>query len=135
MKQTKFFRFTAKYTTESTKRVKEDYLVEASCYTEAEANATSELEGRKDLTISNIRPVAYLDIIDGGGSIYYEVQADFILVDERNGNEKRASQKVLIIAENVSAAVAAYHEYMRGTLSDYELVAVKKTKFIDVFIH
>lgn len=134
MKKAKFFRFTASYVSDG-KRVKEDYLVEASCYTEAEANATREMEGREGLAISNIRPVSYHDVIGSDGGIYYEVRADFVTLDERNGAERRAAERVLTLASSVADAVSAHEEYMRGTLSDYELLAVKKTKFIDVFVY
>lgn len=131
-----FFRFTAKYADSMGKAVKEDYLVDALNYTEAEARATQEVGdfAPGEFTITSIRPVSYVDIVKSSGEAYYEVTDELLTLDERTGAERRTKEKYLVLADDVAGALDAYDSYMKGSLADYEVVGVKKTTCLDVFI-
>lgn len=130
-----FFRFTAKYN-DMGKALKVDYLVEACNYTEAEARATREIESfaNGDVVITNIRPVNYEDLLPASAGALYEVFSECIALNEYNQTEKRVKHKHLVVADSVGEALVSYVNYMKNTLSDYEVTGVKKTSYLNLFV-
>ncbi len=105
--------------TDEQKRVSEVYLFDALTYTEAEKRAYEKLPEfiQGEFQVTGIRKARYAEVIPcEAGGYWYKVKISFILVDENSGKEKRVSQTVLTLAEEVKAvnesAILDFFPYM-----------------------
>jgi hypothetical protein len=56
-----------------------------------------------------------------------------MLLDEAKGVEKKVAQMLLVQASSVETAIKYLNEGMKGTLSDYVIVAVSESPIVDFF--
>jgi hypothetical protein len=56
-----------------------------------------------------------------------------MLLDEAKGVEKKVTQMLLVQASSVETAIKYLNEGMKGTLSDYVIVAVSESAIVDFF--
>lgn len=119
------------------KLVTERYLVDALSYTEAEARITEEIKYfYPDFEVGTIQKKNYSEVeLSFGGDYFFEVAFDIISFCEKSGMEKRTKQTVLIWDSNVGSALKGFKEMMKGSLADYEVVSIKKTAIMDVFVY
>lgn len=120
------------------KKVTEPYLVDALSFTEAEARIIKEMAPfiSNEFCVMSIKRANYSEIIDSGdGDRYYSCKVEFIHLDEKSGAEKRQANYMLVKAMNIDDAKTYLQKGMSGTLADYEIVAIKETKIMDVFLH
>ncbi|WP_080902934.1 DUF4494 domain-containing protein [Parabacteroides sp. Marseille-P3160] len=140
------------------KKVAEAYLVDALSFTEAEARIIEAIRPyiSGEFTVKGIRRYNVSELIydemgisqidaeaqklsginrnaSGDPDKYYRAKINFITLDEKSGREKRLASYYLIQACSVNAAHDILVEYMKGTMSDYEIVNLDETKIIDIF--
>lgn len=111
------------------KKSVDEYIVDAMSYTEAEAVINKEIEG---MSLSNVEiDIARYrieEVVNRGEDRFFKVTLDMISLDDY-GNEKRKAYRYLVIgARNIGEAVAMMEDYMKGTVSDYEITTVAKEK-------
>lgn len=118
------------------KRVTEQYLVDAMSFTEAEARiivATKPFitgESRvADISRYRISELFFND--EGEG--FWKFKVNFITVDESSGKERKTPTYMLVQASDLTEAKAVLEERMKGTMADYEVESVSETKIEDVF--
>lgn len=121
------------------KIVTESYLVDALSFTEAEAKIITEMKPyiTGEFSIAAIKRQNYVEVfgLDAEkGDRYYACKLEFICLDE-TGAEKRTVVNMLVCAFNIDEAKTSLHECMKGTEADYEVVAIRETKLIDVFVY
>ncbi len=122
-----------------TKRVTETYIVEALSFTEAEARFTEEIEplvGRSEYEISDIKKARLSDIVESRNADddrWYKVKVAFLSLDEKTGQEKRATHTMLVQAQDLRMAVKNLDEYMSRGMEDYLIVAVAESPVMDIF--
>ena len=113
------------------KKVTDEYVVDAMSYTEAEARIIEEVKDMKvDMSEIDISRYRIDDVVDGDGMDWFKITCDFITIDERSGDEKRKAHSYLVMSNGVTKAIETFEGYMKGTMVDWELVAVKKEKKI-----
>lgn len=120
------------------KKVSESYLLDVMSFTEAEARIIKEMTPfiSNEFCVVAIKRANYSEIIDSGdGDRYYSCKVEFIHLDEKSGTEKRSASNMLVKALNIDDAKTYLQKGMSGTLADYEIVAIKETKIMDVFLH
>lgn len=120
------------------KKVSESYLLDVMSFTEAEARIIKEMTPfiSNEFCVTSIKRANYSEIIDSGdGDRYYSCKVEFIHLDEKSGAEKRSASYILVKALNIDDAKTYLQKGMSGTLEDYEIVAIKETKIMDVFLH
>lgn len=141
MKQ-KLFNATVVYekTADEGKIVKatENYILEALTFADAENRIVSEMEYciSGEFNIKNLRRANFAEIVhatSSTSSIFYKVTCSLIGFDEMRQIEKETKYSYLVVAEDVSSAIDAITEHMRGTMSDYRITAIAETKIIDFF--
>lgn len=120
------------------KKVNEPYLVDALTFTEAEARVTEEVKpficGDFDVAAAKKTKIAEIfwanvDIADR----FYLVKANFISVDDKTSQEKKAATLILVQASDFHSALQRFEEGMKGTMADYEIAAISETPIVDVF--
>lgn len=122
----------------ATKRVNEQYLVDALSFTEAEARITEEMRpfmsGEFQVTaiaLASLAEVFSSDCADD--TKWYKVRVAFITLDEKSGAERRTRQHMMVAADSTEHAERRLHECMKGTMADYAVEAVVETPVVDVF--
>ena len=117
-------------------KVNEPYLVDAMSFTEAEARVIEEVAPfiSADFKISAVKRTKYTEIVyDETGDKWYSVKINIITIDEVSGKEKKQSMLTLVQASNFQNAVDNFMAFMKGTISDFDIVNVTETAIMDVF--
>lgn len=120
----------------SVKKVTEPYLADALSCTEAEAIVTEELQPfiSGDFRISSVVTTKIAEIFwDGTGDKFYKVKINFITIDENTETEKKTASYILVQASSFKEAYDNFIDGMRGTMADYEIVAITETKLVEVY--
>lgn len=123
-----------------TKSVREQIVVEALCFTEAEGKTFEAMKPYMsgEFQIVEEKIAAYHEVIfseDAEADKYYKVKIETILLDEKTQKEKRTPIYYLVQGASVEDARRNIREYFMGSSLDQELVSVSKTNIMDVFRH
>lgn len=117
------------------KPVTDTYMVDALSFTEAEARTVEYVQPyiSGEFVVTDIKRVKVAEVWEApaGGDYWFEAQLEFITIDERTASEKRTKNRVLVQADNLSQAMDAVAENMRGSMADYEAASIKKTPIVD----
>lgn len=118
------------------KKVTEPYLVDALSFTEAEARIIDEqtpyISG--EFSVSAVKRTKIAEIFwNEDGDKWYLVKVAFITIDERSGAEKKSTSQILVQAKDFKNALDTFLEGMKGTMADFEIVAINETPLIDVY--
>lgn len=118
------------------KKVSEPYLVDALSFTEAEARIIEELTPfiSGDFTIDSVKRTRIKEIFwDDSADKWYQVKVAFITIDEKTAAEKKSVHLALVAANDFKGALDAFMDGMKGTLADFEIVAITETPIMDVY--
>ncbi|MGB0977150.1 MAG: DUF4494 domain-containing protein [Prolixibacteraceae bacterium] len=118
------------------KKVNEAYLIDAVSFTEAESRIYKELEQMisGEFTVTKIAKTNIAEIIPTeDGDRWFKAKVTFISIDEDNGKEKKVSQYVLVLANNVKQAFERVESGMEGMTVDFEIPTVSESPIMDVF--
>lgn len=118
------------------KRVNEPYLAEALTVVECECRVTENVAPfiSGDFSIPAIKRTTIAEIFLGSGW-FWLVKASFITLDERTATEKRTTVRYIVQAESFDSAVAKFKRGMSGTMADWEIDSITRTKIADFFAH
>lgn len=64
---------------------------------------------------------------------WFKCKLNFITLNERSGKEKKTSQLFLVNANTAMTAHELVDNFMRNSVSDYEVEQVDETKILEVF--
>lgn len=122
----------------SVRKVNEPYLVDALTFTEAEARVTEEVKPfiSGDFTVTAAKKTKIAEIFRANIYIadrFYLVKVNFITIDEKTGQEKKAANLILVQASDFHGALNRFEELMKDTMADYEIAAITETPIVDVF--
>ncbi len=121
--------------TDKQKRVNEVYLFDALTYTEAEKRAYEKMPEiiSGDFMVTGIRKAHYAEVIPNEvGGYWFKVKVSFLLIDENSGKEKRVSQTVLTLAEDIRDAIDRTNEALNDS-ADFQVKAVNESNILDFF--
>ena len=120
-----------------TKKVTEQYLVDACSFAEAEARIIGELSyaNSSDIDVVTIKRTNYSEIVDGLSSAdkWFKAKLVFITLDEKSGKEKKQAVHLIVHASGINDAHFSVVDHMAGSVMDYEIATLDETKIIDVF--
>lgn len=120
----------------ATKTVSETYALDAMTFTEAEARITIEMGPyiTGEFAVVGEKIAQYNEVVFNGGDLFFLVKYNLITIDEATMKERRKAMYVLFQEESIDKAKEHAREHMRGCVTDYEIVAIKETKILDVFV-
>jgi len=113
------------------KKVTEFYLIDALSPTEAEARIIEKSKPfiSGEFTISDISRANYFDLFDkNNGDKYYDCKVGSITIDQKTAKKKKTFTHILVLANNIDEAKKNLDEGMKGTLADYIVDTIRKTK-------
>lgn len=117
-------------------KVTENYLVDAINLTEAEVVLTKQVgpyisnEFKIDV-VKREKVYELFESADGEGS-YFKAKVAFIILDEEKGKEKRINGTIYVQSSSIEQSLIDLKEHMKGTMSDYEILSVAKSKILEV---
>jgi hypothetical protein len=116
-------------------KVTDPYLVDALSCTEAEARVVEELATLSgEFNVINVGKTKISEIFwDESADKFFKVKVNFITIDEKTGQEKRAASYMLVQAPTFAYALSRFIAGMKSTLADYEIESISETKIVDVF--
>lgn len=120
------------------KKVKEQYVVDALSFTEAEKRITEEMSSYISgaFDVADIKKATYKEIFysdEATADRWYKAKVQFITIDEKTEKEKRSNVYYLVQASTLQGALKNVDEVMGGTMIDYAIVAISETTVMDVF--
>lgn len=121
-----------------TKKVTEQFVIDALSFTEAEERITKEVSQyiSGDFEVRDITLAPYKEIFFSGDVAddrWYKAKVSFISVDEKTLKEKRSSVYYLVKAENMGRAVRNIGEAFGGSMLSYLITSIAETQVMDVF--
>ena len=116
----------------------EAYLVDALSYTEAESRFLEKIHPFMHgvFEVDSIARVKISDIFfndNESADKWYKCKLSFISVDEKSGAEKRSNAFFFVQASDLRDAIKYLDEQMKGTIGDYEIIAIQETLIMDVY--
>ena len=120
------------------KKVKEQYVVDALSFTEAEKRITEEMSSYMSgaFDVADIKKATYKEIFfsdEATADRWYKAKVQFITIDEKTEKEKRSNVYYLVQASTLQGALKNVDEVMGGTMIDYAIAAISETTVMDVF--
>ena len=120
------------------KKVTEHYLVKSFTCSSAEYSIIQEMQPfiTGDFKVNAVKESKYSELFlseEAAADRYFECKLKFITLDEKSGKEKFTQTKVLVQAADLRDAVKKLDAGMRGTMADYQIVAVSETNIMDIF--
>ena len=120
------------------KKVKENYVVDALSFTEAENRITEEMSSyiSGEFDVEDIKRATYKEIFFSDEELadrWYRAKLQFITIDEKSEKEKRSNVYYLVQAGTLKGAVANIESVMGTTMVDYVIASVGETQLMDVY--
>ena len=117
------------------KKTTERYLVDALTFSNAEERTIEKVTPfiSGEFSVSVARKTKIAEIFNIDAERYWLAKVAFITLDEKSGTEKRSISQILVGASDFINAIEEFNEGMKGTMSDFELVSLSETKYMDVF--
>jgi len=118
------------------KKVSETYLIDAVSFTEAESRIYKEMESmiRGEFLVTNIRKANYAEIFNkADGDQWYKSKVSFASIDEKSGKEKKVSNQILVLANDVKDAYEKIVAGMGGMTVDFDINAITESPILDFF--
>ncbi len=122
------------------KKVREQYVVDAISFTEAEARIIEESQSliSDQFEVQEIDRAPYKEVFFSDAESadkWYKSKLQFITIDEKTEKEKKTSVTYLVQGCSLEDARKNIDEVMGGTMIDYVIVSVSETAIIDVYEH
>lgn len=121
-----------------TRKVTENYLIEAVSFSEAEVRATIEMTrhgGESEVVTEKIVNVSEVVTAptEEGADKFYKVKHNIVTMDEKTAKEKMQPQYILVQAASIDDARERYKRHISTWVIDTVLEAIAETKIVDYF--
>lgn len=134
-------RFTKIMENGTTKRVTEQYLVDALSFAEAEARIIKEVTPyiNGEFNVSAVKKSNVLEIFRNKVQYdcvqkWYKAKVAFTILDEKTKSEKRTTAFFMVQAPDFHNALENFIESMKKeTMEDFVIVGIEETSILDVF--
>lgn len=117
-------------------KVNDTYLIDAVSYTDAESRVFEIMKEitRGDFQIVTIRKSNITEVISkNDGEWWYRAKINMVTIDEEKGKEKKASQFILVMANDISDALKQLDEGLSYMLIPYATTSLQLSNIADVF--
>jgi hypothetical protein len=118
------------------RNVNDSYLLDAVSFTDAEARIYFHIQQivRGDFQITNIKKSAITEILPTeNGEWWYKAKISMITIDEEAGKEKKVTNYVLVMADNIVEALKKLEDGLSYLLIPYVVTAIQLSNIADVF--
>lgn len=138
-----WYKFRVKYGKQldngKTKKVSEEYLVDAESFTETEkraAKAASKLFETRSFDITAISREPISEIIrnedDDEDNKWYKAVVAFVTENEETGEKKYSPQNIYVQATDTTDADSRLRDHMSNSMEEWVVKSIAETKVLDV---
>ena len=138
-----WYKFRVKYGKQldngKTKKVSEEYLVDAESFTETEkraAKAASKLFETRSFDITAISREPISEIIrnedDDEDNKWYKAVVAFVTENEETGEKKYSPQNIYVQATDTTDADSRLRDHMSNSMEEWTVKSIAETKVLDV---
>lgn len=122
------------------KPCKEEYVVDALSFGEAEARVTEEVApfASGEVNVEALKIAAFKEVFfdeEPTADKWYKVKIQLQEIIEDSDKIKYITFNYLVQAANASAATHNAEEIMKGTMADYAIQSIVETKIMDVYVY
>jgi hypothetical protein len=117
-------------------KVNDNYLIDAVSYTDAESRIFEIMKEitRGDFQIVTIRKSTITEVVaKNDGEWWYRAKISMVTIDEEKGKEKKATQFILVMADDIHDALKQLEEGLSYMLIPYATTAISLSNIADVF--
>lgn len=118
------------------KKVTEKFLLDALSFTEAEARIIEErapfISGEFEVAAvkkTNIDEVLADEVSDH----WYQCRVNFVVIDEKSGQEKQRPCHIIIQADTFHTAVERLNAIMKDCTQDFTVASISETDYLEVY--
>lgn len=118
------------------RKVNENYLIDAVSFTDAETRIYEKMNElvHGDFQVMNIRKSNITEVIsEPSGEWWYKAKICMITVDEEAGKEKKISNFVLVMGDDIHEALKNLGKGLEYMLIDYVVPSIQLSSIADVF--
>lgn len=120
------------------KKVTETYVVDGINFGDAFKGiceyAIKNISDEFDIVAMKMAQYSEIALYNSIGNVFYRVKINMITIDEKTDKQKKTPMFLLVRADNINEARKAVDdEYMKGTMTDYEISSVVETKIVDFY--
>lgn len=120
------------------KSVTETYVVDGIDFGEAFKGiceyAIKNIADEFEIVAMKMAQYAEIALYKSQGNVFYRVKINMITIDEKTDKQKKTPLFLLVRADNINEARKAIdEEYMKGTMTDYEISSVVETKIVEFY--
>ena len=120
----------------TSKKVKEDYLIDAMSFTEAEEKAVCEMEGRcGEFEVTRIVRPRLAGVMTSDSDRFFRVKITETTFDDNTMREKKTTKAYIVQSSDLVKAVQAVISSMVLVASDWEFNSVTETAIVDYIRH
>ena len=141
-----WYKFRVKYGKQldngKTKKVSEEYLVDAESFTETEkraAKAASKLFETRSFDITAISREPISEIIrnedDDENNKWYKSVVTFVTENEETGEKKYSPQNIYVQATDTTDADSRLRDHMSNSMEEWVVKSIAETKVLDVLLY
>jgi len=119
-------------------KVKEHYLVDALSHAEAENRIIEEMKPfiSGEFKVDKVLRKKINEIFfNENGDKWYKAKVMFVSLYEEKGIEKKTPVTMLVQANDIKEALDGITEGMKGSMADYETVAISETLIMDLYVY
>ncbi|MBC7923065.1 MAG: DUF4494 domain-containing protein [Ferruginibacter sp.] len=119
----------------SLKTINEAYLVDAMSFTEAEARLHQELSGtHREFDLVNVSRMRLADLFHyDDAETWFKCKVTYVTVDERNGQEKKVNNVMLVSAANAKQAYERIEESLKTMLVPFDITDINTSNILEIF--
>jgi hypothetical protein len=118
------------------RKVNDNYLIDAVSFTDAETRIYEIMKEltRGDFQVVNIKRSNISEIISpDNGEWWYKAKISFVSIDEEKGKEKKLSNYVIIMADDINDALKQLEKGLEYMLVPYVCTSIQLSTIADVF--
>ena len=120
------------------KKVTETYVVDGINFGDAFKGiceyAIKHIADEFDIVGMNMARYKDIVTVNSISEKFFRVKINVITIDEKTDKQKKTPMFLLVRADNINEARKAVDdEYMKGTMTDYEISSVVETKIVDFY--
>lgn len=120
----------------TSKKVREDYLIDAMSFTEAEEKAVGEMEGRDgEFEVTRIVKPRLAGVMTSDSDRFFRVKITETTFDDNTMCEKKTTKAYIVQSSDLVKAVQAVISSMGLVASDWEFNSVTETAIVDYIRH
>jgi hypothetical protein len=118
------------------RKVNDNYLIDAVSFTDAETRIYEKMGQlvRGDFQVMNIKKSGISEVLsEPHGEWWYKAKISMITIDEEAGKEKKVSNYVIVMADDINEALKNLEQGLSYMLIPYVITSIQLSTIADVF--